>query len=965
MEIKQGQQLAGFTVEEVRTVKEHNGTAYIMRHDASGARLLYLQNEDEEMSFSISFSTPAADDTGVFHILEHSMLCGSEAYPLKKPFTAMLKSSMKTFLNAFAASDYTCYPVATTNQQDLLNLMDVYMDAVLHPLFLEDCAIFAQEGWHIEGDVEEGFAFNGVVYNEMKGALSSPIRYAMSNMQAILLPQGTYGFESGGSPAAITSLDYEAFLDAYRRHYRLDNSYIVLYGAMDIEQVLERLDERHLTPWFEQHAAGLSALAAPNQVVVQEPLVELERSCKVMGGPENAMIAFGSALAGPFDFYKTTAAGIVCDALFGNVEAPLRSLLLDSGVCKDALACNLNSGRQSHVMVLALGAREEGRAQMLELISSGCRQVLEEGSLAELVNATVSSLEFSWRQGDSGPAGISLVQEVISCWPHCDDPLIAACYEGFLAWHQEALENGVYEEILKALFIDYQHAACVAFVPDEDFDPFAEEERLMALAEQEGADALLASAQEAARMRELRMEPDSAEALAALPRLTREGLREEIKPAEAQTSVENGTDIARVLVPTNGIDYVDFYFDLSSCSAEDVQYLSLLCTVVGELPAAGMSAAEVQLAMKRFLGSASCDCMQSPRWKDGEAYALLNLEFSMLASKRAKANKLIWQLFSQSDFSETDKIRRVIDLVVLGYEQTLSNSAPMLALGEVRKTVSRAYAINDLIDGIESYRFYKNLQEVEDLSAVSQRLEELSAWLMSRRPNFVCFAGDEEGLAAACAASPCMQVTEDAQPLQPFDIELGEQLSKGYAFPSLVASNAAVMRPAEPRRADGYDSLAELALNWDCLWDSVRVKGGAYGCSCVFDRHGNFYAISMRDPRIDETIEDFKAATQWLAEQEFSDADVDGFVISTIAKADKPRKPQERLTRYASLYFNGRPLEDRQRMRSEIIHATPEGLRRAGERLRAYSEPLSICSLAGREALEAASCIDEVEDLLE
>lgn len=964
MEIKQGHELAGFTVEEVRAVKEHNGTAYVMRHEASGARLLYLQNEDEEMSFSIAFSTPAADDTGVFHILEHSMLCGSESYPLKKPFTAMLKSSMKTFLNAFTAADYTCYPVATTNQQDLMNLMDVYMDAVLNPLFVKDEAIFAQEGWHLE-EAEDGFTFNGVVYNEMKGALSSPIRYAMSNLQAVLLPQGTYGYESGGSPAAITSLGYEAFLDVYRRHYRLDNSYIVLYGAMDIEQVLGRLDEHHLMPWVKQHAAGLDALDAPNQVVVQEPLVKLEHSCKVMGGPENAMLAFGSALAGSFDFYKTTAAGVLCDALFGNVEAPLRSLLLDSGVCKDALACNLNSGRQSHVMVLALGALEEDRARFLELISNGCRQILADGSLRELVEATVSNLEFSWRQGDSGPVGISLVQEVISCWPHCDDPLVATCYEGFLAWHEEGLQNGVYEEILKALFIDCKHAACVAFVPDEDFDPFAEQDRLAELEAREGVQALSAMAQKAACMRAQRMEPDSAQALAALPRLARDGLREEIKPAEAVRSNEAGTDIARLLVPTNGIDYVDFYFDLSSRSAEDVQYLSLLCTVVGELPAAGMSAAEVQLAMKRFLGSASCDCMQSSRWDDGEAYALLNLEFSMLASKRHEANELMWKLFSQTDFSDTDKIARVIDLVVLGYEQTLSSSAATLALSEVRKTVSRTYAVNDLIDGIESYRFYKRLQAMEDLTGVSQRLEELASWLIARRPKLVCFAGDEEGLRVACAASPCMQVSEEARELQPFAIELGERLAKGYAFPSLVAANAAVMLPAQPRRADGYDSLAELALNWDCLWDSVRVKGGAYGCSCVFDRFGNFYAVSMRDPRIDETIADFKAATQWLAEQEFTDEDVDGFVLSTIAKADKPRKPQERLTRYASLYFNGRPLEDRQRMRSQIIHATPADLHLAGERLRTYSDPVSICSLAGRDALEAASCIEEVEDLLE
>lgn len=965
MNIEVGQVIGGFGVERKETVKELSGTAYVMSHKASGARLIVLQNDDAEMSFSVSFATPAADDTGVFHILEHSMLCGSERYPVKKPFTTMLKTSMQTYLNAFTGPDYTMYPVASTNEQDLVNLMDVYMDAVLQPLFLKDPNVFRQEGWHVE--CEDGDAatlgFSGVVYNEMKGALSSPVRYALRKVQQSLFPKGTYGFESGGDPASITSLRYEDFVDAYKRHYRLDNCTITLYGAVDVESVLRHLDEVHLQPQVARQEE-LSSLGAPNPLVLQEPLLALDESCCVRGGEESAMIAFGSVLTGTYDIMRTTAAGVLCDALFGNVEAPLRKMLLESGICGDVAACNLNSGCQSHVLVVVLAADLAKRDEFLQLVKEGCEQVLASGQLEELVDATVATLEFAWREGPEGAAGISFAQDVNACWPYGSDPLAAVRYEDYLAWHKASLEDGTYARLLRELFVDYNHAACVCFEPTEDADVFKEAERIAALAEGMDEDELLAASEQAAELARLRLEPEDPQALLMLPRLDREDLPAKAKRPEYDDELVLGTTVSRMLAPTHGIDYVDYYFDLSELSLEDLQLVSLMCALVGELQAGDLTPGDAQVQIKRYLGAVDCDVIQAQRWEQDEACALLQLGFATLSGKREQAHELFWKLFSQTDFSDEAKVRQIVDLLVLGLEQTVSSKAAVYAVIRARRAFSSSQMINDAIEGVESYRFLKNLQKTEDITPVCLRLGELRDWLVARRPNLVCYAGDDEGLELVRTSSPCMRCEREVPPARPFALELPQAAGEGFAFQTSVAANATVLLPPALRHLDGCDTLAQTVLNWDYLWDVIRVKGGAYGCNCSFDKFGRLVLVSARDPRVDGTFEDFEGACEWLANHEFDEAEVDGLVISSIAKADKPKKVHDKLTQHAALFFNGRPLEDRDRMRAEILAATSKDLRSLGQQLLEYRPSASICSLASREMLERSERITTWDDLL-
>ena len=966
MDIQVGQVIAGFKVTQVSDVKEVCGSAYVMEHIQSAAKLVCLKNQDPELAFSISFSTPAADDTGVFHILEHSMLCGSKRYPLKEPFTAMLKSSMKTYLNAFTGPDYTMYPVATANAQDLLNLMDVYMDAVLNPLLLEDESIFLQEGWHLECDGSAtSLAVSGVVYNEMKGAKSTPVRGAVDAVKRALFSQGTYGYDSGGDPASITSLSYQAFCDAYRRHYRLDNAIITLYGDIDVCAVLEHLDTHHLVPWLASHP-DQGAFGSANTLQLTAPRLAMSERATFKGGPESSILAFGSVLGGPLDILRTTAAGVICDALFGDVEAPLHKLLLESGICGEAVACNMAGSAQPYVLVAALSAQEEDRQRFLDLIASGCEDVLASGKLPELVDATVSVLEFAWREGPKEPCGISFAQDVRTCWPYGIDPLACTRYEEFLAWHDQAKDSGVYESLVRELFIDCKHAACVALVPDMDLDAFGERAYLEGMAASLSKDDLDRIARDAQDLKQRRLAADSPDALATLPRLNRADLPPLASRPKTDTVTSKGTHFVRLLEPSHGIDYVEYYFDLSGFSLEDVQCLSLLCSLAGELSVGDMSAAQVAIKIKETLGQTDCDIVTLTRWNDFAPLAFFKLGFSALGAKRQAAHEFFWSLFTGSNFDDTAKVAQVIDLLVVGFEQTAASRAASLVMPRAAASSAGALAVNDAVEGIGSYRFLKGLAAQSDKSALCAKLKRLSAQICSMRPVLVSFAGDDAGFKLAQESAPCFapQVA-DAAPVTPYDIKLAPATREGFALPVNVAANATYMNPPLTRHETGYDSLLEQALNWGYLWNHVRVKGGAYGCSGLFTARGTLNLLSLSDPRIDGTYDDFHEACSWLAAHEFTQDEVDGFVISVIGASDKPRKVATKVTREAHRILRGRPLASQDAARAQILQATPQNLHDYAQILLDYKTSGSLATIASREMLAASNEVEQVCDLLD
>ena len=486
MNLSVNQTLHGFTVLAREELPEIDGTAFVLVHKKSGARLLYLANDDSNTAFSIAFKTPPADDTGVFHILEHSVLCGSDKFPVKEPFVDLLKSSMQTFLNAMTFPDKTMYPVASTNEQDLLNLMDVYLDAVLHPAIYRKRAIFEQEGWHYElaGDVESDLGdsiagdvvarteaedataelvLNGVVYNEMKGALSDPNSVLYDELQAALFPDTAYRFESGGTPRAIPDLTYEQFLDEHRRHYRLSNSYLTLYGDLDLNRMLAFLDREYLSPVADEEAArdkerseGGELPLVPHALEAQAPVVAEHVKRTMDTAPENACAGLGYVIGDAAERTRVTAVDILLDALMGSNEAPVKRALLDAGLADDVLAFLADGMLQPFIVVQLRGAKPEAAKRFRAIFEDAVRAVVEQGVDRTLVEASLSRAEFVMREHDFGMAdGVALSMTALSGWLY-DDALATTYlrYEDDFALLRRELGTGYCERILVDVFLE-------------------------------------------------------------------------------------------------------------------------------------------------------------------------------------------------------------------------------------------------------------------------------------------------------------------------------------------------------------------------------------------------------------------------------------------------------------------------------------------------------------------------------
>ena len=445
----------GFTAVKSEPISEVEGTVHLMHHAASGARLMFIENDDANKAFSITFKTPAADDTGVFHILEHSVLCGSEKFPVKEPFVNLLKTSMQTFLNAMTFPDKTMYPVASTNEQDLVNLMDVYLDAVFHPDIYRRPVIFQQEGWHreLEGEGEgERLVVNGVVYNEMKGALSEPDSVLYDGLSAALFPDTTYRFESGGTPAAIPTLTYEGFLENHRRHYRPDNAYIILYGNLDADRFLGFLDERYLAPLAAKERGPLDI----NPLGLQAPVAPAPVVVPMATAPENACAAVGFVIGRAAERERIVAADILMDAIMGANESPLKRALLDAGIADDAIGYVADSVAQPFAVVSLRGARPGAAERLRAIVAAEARRLAEGGLDRELVRAALSHAEFVMRERNFGyPDGVVLAMSAMAGWLYSDDdPAAYLRFEDVFASLREKVEEGYFEALLRELFLE-------------------------------------------------------------------------------------------------------------------------------------------------------------------------------------------------------------------------------------------------------------------------------------------------------------------------------------------------------------------------------------------------------------------------------------------------------------------------------------------------------------------------------
>lgn len=981
--VRQAAAKAGFSVERAEGVKEIEGTAYVMRHERTGAKLLFLQNADVDKAFSITFKTPAADDTGVFHILEHSVLCGSDKYPVKEPFVNLLKGSMQTFLNAMTFPDKTMYPVASTNMTDLMNLTSVYMDAVFHPRIYQSEDIFRQEGWHFEalradaegaaleggleasGKPEVGcavpadpaevrLAYNGVVYNEMKGALSEPDSVLYDTLSAALFPDTTYRFESGGTPAAIPDLTYEAFLDNHARHYRADNAYIILYGDLDLERMLTFLDDEYLSQLPVGSGAG-----APNALEHQAPVVCEDAVREMDTAPDNACTALGFVVGTSRDVERVAAADILIDAIAGSNEAPLKRAVIDAQIGDDFHAYLADSVLQPFVVMQLKGAKAGSEARFSDLVREEIARLAEGGLDRELLRAAISHAEFVMREHSFGMAdGVVYAMAAMNGWLYDDaDALSYVRYEGLFADLKARVDEGWFEELLRSLFLESDHHAQARVVPVGGRVDAASDERLDRMRKNLTPEELCAIEDAAANLVQVQMAPDSPEALATLPQLTRADIGQ--APTEPAFGLANmdGRAVITHEVETHGLVYATRYYGLDCVAFEELPYAAVLGMVLGRLDTNAHTASEIDTLVQGRLGNLSfAPDVYEPLGAQATC-AVFVVSASALQENAPFAAQMADEVLGSTRFADLQKIRDMLVQRKVALEQSFAMAGHSAAANRALSYVSRTAKAKEQMAGVDFYLFIRDLLDDFDArgAELGRKLEELAARIFTEANCTLSFAGPGQSLDAYLEASKALGANASAPTTvlevpEPVDAHEAFGVSSDVTFTALAADRKMFAMPFS-----GSWLLASKMLTLGYLWNEVRVVGGAYGVGFSSRRSGQTFFHSYRDPKISSTIQAFRGSPQWLRTAEVPAQEFEGYVVSTVASMDAPVKPRDLVRRQDTMHFTGCTPEDRLETRSQLVAATLDEVRALADSLEELVAEPHVCCVGDARIIEECS----------
>ena len=934
----------------------------------------------------------------MFHILEHSVLCGSAKFPVKEPFVDLIKSSMQTFLNAMTYPDKTIYPVATTNEQDLYNLMDVYLDAVFNPAIYTRSTIFEQEGWHYELDLPESveiegsdssaslregtLRYNGVVFNEMKGALSDPMSVLDDAVNAALYPDTAYAHESGGDPRAIPALTYEQFLDTHARHYNPSNSYITLYGDLDVDRALAFLDERYLSQPSAASRRMDAAVAAgedpsalaPNPLGVQTPVTCEYKRVEMATTPENALVGLGLVLGSALDRKRTIAADILFEALLGSNEAPVKKTILAAGLGGNVVSYTAAESLQPYELIMLQNAQPGVARELRRVFQDACRDLCEHGVPRERLEAIISSNEYDLRQRDYGIAdGVAIACDALSTWLYDDDAAtLALKYGPVYEELRDDLDGSYFEDLLRELVLENDHMALVELVP-VDAAEGAEGAEAAELAAKRDAmtDAELADVVErTAALRAAQEAEDTPEAKATLPRLRVSDIGEAHPEPPLVVDTTAPIPCLRHGIPTNRLAYAMQYFDLSCVAFEDLPYVTLLCRLLKQLPTSEHSAEELDNLIAGKLGflSFTTEVMTQPNVDGVRPYLLVSAgALSEKIDALANLPREVWSSTLLLD-ADADRVRDVLTQIRIGLEQGFINNGHSAALGRAMSYSSPSAVVREQLSGVDFYLFLRDLLEHFDerLDNLRAKLAELADRIFVADGCLASFTGSDEDFDAYWDAAGDLGLgAGDGAGRDALVVPAPCDRHEAFVIPSDICFAA---RACDPRRlgidVTGAWAVAANALSYDYLWNEIRVKGGAYGCGfrAAGERQTAFY--TYRDPAIDPSIERVERAGAWLGRFEPDEAAFEGFIVSCVSGMDAPVKPYALTKRRNTTYLAGLDPHAREERRAQMLAATPAELRSLGADVTRIAAESPTCVFGGREVIAKSNAGFNVIDLM-
>ena len=937
----------GFTVTNIRPAGSIAGDLIEMTHNKTGARLAWLDNGDDNKVFSVSFKTPPTDDTGVFHILEHSVLGGSERYPVKEPFLYMLKSSMNTFLNAMTFSDKTMFPVSSRNDRDFMNLTSVYLDAVFKPLIYSVPEIFYQEGHHTEWRSENDEPlYKGVVFNEMKGVEASIYNRIEQELMTMLFPDTCYRFESGGKPSAIPDLTYEQFIAAHKRYYHPSNSYFYLDGAVDIEPVLALIDS--YISAYEKSSDTIT-------IGVQKPFAPTEKTCYYEIAPEeeekaHTHIALGKIMASWDEHKKSTACIVLGEALAASNEAPLKRALLDTGLCLD-VSFGIEDGIAQPFGALKIYNTDmENAPALLRTVRETVSGLVRNGIGRPALAAAVDRLEFRVKEMEE-PKGLSRGIAAMSSWLYGGDPLMYLDSDDIFDFLRKQLDTDYFEKLLEEWLLDENGSVTLYMLPSHTY---GDEQKKI---EKERVDSELAamSAEEKAQLIELNRKldewqaaPDTPESIATLPTLPLSEVSE--LPLEFRTDIEkaNGFTILRHPARSKGISTVSLYFNAADFSKRELEMLSIMTELISELPTVNCSGAELQQRITGTLGNLSINtAVFSREGTPGLCTPYLNVKASFLDHNTEKALSLIGELLTETVYESPEQIRELLLQCDEDMKQYIITNGHRVAMRRVRAGMSAESAMNELLSGYEAYKTFHAIAKPsdEELAGLIGEFKAIAAKLFCKAR---LTAGTVSTDALPLEALAEMLPTGEKSACDSTGFTLDTPEKQGIIIPSGVSYSGAVLPSPEHDRA--MWGVLSTILSYEYLWNEVRVKGGAYGTGFGVNYTGEAAFYSYRDPSPSGAITAYSNANAFLRDYCEAKPDISSYIISSIAQKEPLMSDSSYGSTADEIYFRGITEESRRDNRRRMLALTADDLLAAAGPLGTSGR---LCVVGSAEAIEA------------
>lgn len=967
--------LAEYEILDEHRVEDVQSDGFILRHKKSGARIAILSNNDDNKVFYIGFRTPPEDETGVPHIIEHTTLCGSKKFPVKDPFIELAKGSLNTFLNAMTYPDKTVYPVASCNDQDFKNLMDVYLDAVFNPNITKYEEIFKQEGWHYElTGKDDELKINGVVYNEMKGAYSSPDEVLSSQIYRSLFPDNTYSKDSGGNPEYIPMLTYEAYLDFYHKYYHPSNSYIYLYGDMDVVERLEWLDKEYLSLYdYKKVNSEINKQPAFDEI----KNVEAQYSITMDDSQENkTYLSYNRVVGDTLDEMLYQAFDVLDYALVSSPGAPVKQALIDAGIGDDVYGSYDAGILQPVFSFVAKNANASQADEFESIIENTLKEVVKTGINKEALLAGINSSEFKFREADFGqfPKGLLFGLNCLDSWLFDDmKPFIHLECLGTFAKLRKAVDTDYFEKLIQEYLLDNTHGSSVTVKPERGLGNEREEALAKELSDYKASlsdEEIKKLIEDTEHLKKYQEEPSSDEDLRKLPMLTRADMKKNAMPFSNIEDELLDVKVVRHDIESNGIDYISFLFDAGDFAQSELGYLGFFTNALGLVSTEKYSYTDLANATNIYTGGISTGTASHPDIKDRNNFVFkFEVKLKVLEKNLDKALELMEQMLLTSDFTDTKRLGELVAQIKARLQANLSSSGHLVAAMRSMSSFSRYALYQDELKGVAFYRSICRIEKElsESPKSVSDKLAAIARKLFARNRMLISFTGNNEAYGNAKPSLEKVIAGFDKMSAVGNQAEVHFNTAK-EAF--IDASQIQYVAKTGDFICEGYEytgalRLLRIILSYDYLWINVRVKGGAYGCMNTFLRSGESYFVSYRDPNLSDTLDVYDRIPEYIKSFSPDERDMTKYIIGTFSALDTPMNPEAKGSRSLSAYLEGITYEQIQKERNEILNAQPEDIRRLADLVEAVLKKDSICVIGNENMIkESAGLFENVEKLI-